>query len=194
MLLGNEYIIRQNRNKALQNSNFTGCGQKGWFRPALNILRSNYILHYPFIDIFMPYYYTADIMEMKSKKGFLKASALALACAMVLKLLFVDLMITQGRSMLPTLKPGSLLVVNKAAFGFRLPGAGMYLFHWSSPRPGDLLVFFTPLGDRAVKRCYLANDDETFFVLGDNDLESFDSRSYGLVPLDHVLGKVVAYK
>ena len=133
-------------------------------------------------------------MEVKNQKGILRAFWLALACALVIKLLFIDLMITQGRSMLPTLKPGSLLVVNKAAFGVRIPGAGVYLLHWSNPRPGDLLVFYTPLGERAVKRCYSVNDDGKFFVRGDNDLESFDSRSYGLVPLDHILGKVVAYK
>jgi len=138
-------------------------------------------------------------MEVKNQKGrvqkgLFRAALLALAVALAVKVLFVDLMITQGRSMMPTLKPGSLLVVNKAAFGFRVPGAGMYLFHWSNPQPGDLLVFYTPLGERAVKRCHLANDDGTFFVRGDNDLESFDSRSYGLVPLDHILGKVVAYK
>ena len=123
-----------------------------------------------------------------------RPALLALACALAIKLLFIDLMITQGRSMLPTLKPGSLLVVNKAAFGFRIPGAGIYLFHWSAPKPGDLLVFYTPLGERAVKRCHSIHDDGTLFVRGDNDLESFDSRSYGLVPMDHILGKVVAHK
>ncbi|MDR0447730.1 MAG: signal peptidase I [Treponema sp.] len=119
---------------------------------------------------------------------------LAFIFAMFIKLLFVDLMITQGRSMLPTLKPGSLLVVNKAAYGLRIPGLGIYLFRWSSPKPGDLLVFYTPLGERAVKRCYYVNDEGTFFVRGDNDLESFDSRSYGLVPPDYLLGKVVIFK
>ncbi|MCL1927664.1 MAG: S26 family signal peptidase [Treponema sp.] len=146
-------------------------------------------------------------MEVKSKKdrvqkpdrvirqnGVFRAVILALVLALVIKLLFIDLMITQGRSMLPTLKPGSLLVVNKAAFGFRVPGLGFYLFHWSNPRPGDILVFYTPLGERAVKRCQSVNEDGAFFVRGDNDLESFDSRSYGLVPLDHILGKVVAHK
>ena len=128
------------------------------------------------------------------QNGVFRAGVLALLCALIIKLLFIDLMITQGRSMLPTLHPGSLLVVNKAAFGFRIPGLGFYLFHWSNPQPGDLLVFYTPLGERAVKRCSSVNDNGTFFVRGDNDLESFDSRSYGLVPLDHILGKVVAYK
>ena len=129
-----------------------------------------------------------------NKRGFFRAAVLALICAVAIKLLFIDLMITQGRSMLPTLKPGSLLVVNKAAYGFRIPGAGIYLFHWANPKPGDLVVFYTPLGERAVKRCYFINEEGDFFVRGDNDLESFDSRSYGLVPMDHILGKVVAFK
>ncbi|MCL1815699.1 MAG: signal peptidase I [Treponema sp.] len=133
-------------------------------------------------------------MEDKKQRGAFRAVILAFVCAMIIKLFFIDLMITQGRSMLPTLKPGSLLVVNKAAYGFRIPGLGIYLFRWASPQPGDLLVFYTPLGERAVKRCYFVNDEGTFFVQGDNDLESFDSRSYGLVSPEHILGKVVAFK
>jgi signal peptidase I len=133
-------------------------------------------------------------MEMKNQKGVCQAAFLALICAALIKLFFIDLMITQGRSMLPTIKPGDLLLVNKAAYGFRLPGAGVYLFHWSDPRPGDILVFYTPLGEKAVKRCHLVDEDGAFFVRGDNDLESFDSRSYGLVPPDHVLGKVLVFR
>ena len=131
---------------------------------------------------------------MRSQKGIFRAALLALVCAALIKLLFIDLMITQGRSMLPTIKPGALLLVNKAAYGFRIPGIGIYLFHWSYPKPGDILVFYTPLGEKAVKRCHSVNDEGAFFVRGDNDLESFDSRSYGLVPPDHVLGKVLVFK
>ena len=133
-------------------------------------------------------------MEENNRRGTLKAVILAFVCAMFIKLFFFDLMITQGRSMLPTLKPGTLLVVNRIAYGFRIPGLGLYLLRWSNPRPGDLLVFYTPLGERAVKRCISVDEEGTFFVVGDNDLESFDSRSYGFVTPDHILGKVVAYK
>jgi signal peptidase I len=77
----------------------------------------------------------------------------AFAVAMVIKIFLFDIMITQGRSMLPVLHPGSVLVVNKAAYGFRIPLAGVYLFRWSQPKAGELVVFYTPLGERAVKRC-----------------------------------------
>jgi len=133
-------------------------------------------------------------MEKSCQRGTFKAVILAFVFAMIIKLFFFDLMITQGRSMLPTLRPGSLLVVNKAAYGFRVPGLGLYLVRWSTPQPGDLLVFFTPLGERAVKRCISVNVEGTFFVVGDNDLESFDSRSYGFITPDQILGKVVVYK
>ncbi|MDR2552206.1 MAG: signal peptidase I [Treponema sp.] len=132
--------------------------------------------------------------EQKVREGAFRAAFLAFLAAMLIKLFLLDLMITQGRSMLPTLKPGSVLVVNKAAYGFRVPGLGLYLVRWSRPREGDLVVFYTPLGERAVKRCFYAGDGERFVALGDNDLESFDSRSYGPVSLDHILGKVVAVK
>ncbi|MDR1507050.1 MAG: signal peptidase I [Treponema sp.] len=133
-------------------------------------------------------------MEGDQKTRPARAVLLAFAAALFIKLFLVDLMITQGRSMLPALEPGSVLVVNKAAYGIRVPGIGVYLFRWSPPRKGDLVVFYTPLGERAVKRCSDVDGDRTFFALGDNDLESFDSRSYGSIPLDRILGKVIAVK
>jgi len=131
-------------------------------------------------------------MERKNQKTLLGSIILAFVCAMIIKLFLFDLMIIQGRSMLPTLKPGSLLVVNKAAYGFRLPGLGLYLVRWAMPQPGDVVVFYTPLGEKAVKRCSYVNNEAggEIFALGDNDLESFDSRSYGLISMDHILGRV----
>jgi signal peptidase I len=123
-----------------------------------------------------------------------RAILLAFAAALFIKLFLADLMVTQGRSMLPALEPGSILIVNKAAYGIRLPGAGIYLLRWAVPREGDMIVFYTPLGERAVKRCSVVESDGSFYALGDNDLESFDSRSYGSISPDHILGKVIAVR
>jgi len=133
-------------------------------------------------------------MEQKKQKGLLKAILLAIICAVIIKLFLFDLMITQGRSMLPTLRPGSLLVVNKAAYGFRVPGLSLYLVRWAMPHPGDIVVFYTPLGEKAVKRCSSVSSKGEFYALGDNGLESFDSRSYGPIPPDHILGRVTGTK
>jgi signal peptidase I len=123
-----------------------------------------------------------------------RAIVLALAAVLFVKLFVFDLMVTQGRSMLPAIKPGSLLMVNKAAYGLRIPGIGVYLLRWGRPHKGDMVVFYTPLGEKAVKRCSAVESDGSFYALGDNDLESFDSRSYGAVTADHILGKVVAVR
>ncbi|MDR1389228.1 MAG: signal peptidase I [Treponema sp.] len=132
--------------------------------------------------------------ERKNRFGAPSIAALALLTMLSLKLFVVDLMITQGRSMLPALKPGSVLLVNKAAFGLRLPIIEIYLWRWSKPHSGDMVVFYTPLGERAVKRCSWVSGDGSFFALGDNDLESFDSRSYGPVSAELLLGKVIAVR
>jgi signal peptidase I len=127
---------------------------------------------------------------MKKQKGLFKVIFLAFVCALIIKLFLLDLMITQGRSMLPTITPGSVLVVNKAAYGVRIPCIDKYLFRWAAPHPGDIVVFYTPMGEIAVKRCSLVNAEDQFFAMGDNDTESFDSRYYGFIPQNQILGRV----
>jgi signal peptidase I len=118
----------------------------------------------------------------------------AFIAALLLKGFFFDFMIAEGRSMDPVIKSGAVLVVNRAAYGLRLPWTGKYLLRWALPLPGDVVVFDTPRGDRAVKRCGGLAAESSFLALGDNSLESYDSRSYGPVPVDRILGKVLGIK
>jgi signal peptidase I len=122
-----------------------------------------------------------------------KAIAAALITALGMKLFFVDFMISEGRSMIPSIMPGSLLLVNRAAYGLRVPWTGGYILRWKQPEAGDIVVFKTPLGETAVKRCASA-EGEGFFALGDNAGESLDSRSYGFIGNDSILGKVVGIR
>jgi signal peptidase I len=96
--------------------------------------------------------------------------------------------------MLPVINPGTVLVVSRAAYGFRLPWSDAYLLRWSLPKSGDVVVFATPQGEIAVKRCAEVIGEGFFFALGDNSLESYDSRSYGPVPVDHIMGKVLGVR
>jgi signal peptidase I len=122
--------------------------------------------------------------------------AVFLACftVLVMKFLLFDFMITEGQSMMPAIRPGTVLVVVRTAYGIRLPWAENYLLRWSKPKAGDVVVFLTPQGVVAVKRCGALLGEETFFALGDNNRESYDSRFYGPVPVDHIIGKVLGIK
>jgi signal peptidase I len=111
-----------------------------------------------------------------------------------MKFLLFDFMITEGHSMIPAIKPGTVLVVIRPAYGFRFPWSEDYLLRWAAPKNGDVVVFLTPLGERAVKRCAGLSGEDSFIAIGDNSRESFDSRTYGPVPLKNILGRVLGIK
>ncbi len=135
-------------------------------------------------------------MGKKSGAGFNpgKTILFTFLFAILLKLVCFDLVITEGNSMVPAIQPGSVLLINRIAYGFRFPWMKEYLFHWNKPRKGDIVVFITPMGHTAVKRCDEIIDGTSFIALGDNKDDSLDSRSYGPVPIDNILGKVAGRK
>jgi signal peptidase I len=131
------------------------------------------------------------------------AILLAFFAAVLMKFFLFDFLIADGRSMQPAIRSGTVLVINRLAYGLRLPGAKKYLLRWSLPKTGDVVVFVTPQGSVAVKRCLeLSESPDTaesgipprFIALGDNSLDSYDSRSYGPVAADRIMGKVVGVK
>lgn len=81
--------------------------------------------------------------------------------------------VVAGLSMVPTLAPGERLLV-------RYDGPIVL---------GDLVVFKNA-GQIDVKRIERIEADG-IFVLGDNDLVSTDSRNYGLIAHEDVLGTIV---
>jgi len=131
----------------------------------------------------------------RSKSGQVgKAIIGAFIVALLLKFFIFDFMISEGHSMVPAIKPGAILVVCKIFYGIRKPGSGNYLIRWGAPRKGDIVVFFTPLGEIAVKRCGEIVPESKFYALGDNSPQSYDSRNYGPVPDDNIIGKVLGIK
>lgn len=89
--------------------------------------------------------------------------------------------------MLPAIKPGAVVLIIKTAYGMRLPWSGRYI-QWATPQKGDVVVFYTPFGVMAIKRCTEVTDNQ-FFAMGDNRAISFDSASYGTVPVSCIIGK-----
>ena len=123
-----------------------------------------------------------------------KAIIGAFIAALVIKSFFLDFMIVEGHSMAPAVRSGAVLLVCKVYYGIRLPGSGNYLLRWKVPRKDDVVVFYTPLGEIAVKRCGEILPGNFFFALGDNSSQSYDSRNYGPVSDDNIIGKVLGIK
>lgn len=131
---------------------------------------------------------------MESKRPMGRAIIGAFIAALVMKLFLLDFMITEGKSMTPAIKPGNILLVCKVFYGLRMPGSGSYLLHWRGPRQGEVVVFYTPFGEIAVKRCAEVLPGNEFFAVGDNMAQSYDSRNYGPVSNDNIIGKVLGKK
>ena len=123
-----------------------------------------------------------------------KAVFLALAAAVIIKLFLFDFIIADGISMEPAIRSGTVLIVNRLQYGLRFPGQTGYLVRWAKPRQGEVVVFYTPSGGIAVKRCGSLTEKGEFMAEGDNSLQSYDSRSYGPVSADNTIGRVLGIK
>ncbi|MCL2878625.1 MAG: signal peptidase I [Treponema sp.] len=123
-----------------------------------------------------------------------RAVILALAAGILIKLFVFDLMITDGRSMSPTIQSGKIIIINRLQYGLRIPGQKHYLIRWSHPKPGEVVVFYAPGGESVIKRCDNITGNDSFIALGDNSLRSYDSRSYGPIPAENTIGKVLGVR
>ena len=123
-----------------------------------------------------------------------KAIFAAFVAAALAKLFVFDVVVADGNSMEPTIHSGDVLFVNRMSYGLRLPGRGGYFVRWAGPGDGDVVVFFAPSGGIAVKRSLGTSDDGGFMAIGDNPRLSYDSRSFGPVPADAVIGRVMGVR
>jgi signal peptidase I len=64
--------------------------------------------------------------------------------AFVVRGLVVEAFKIPSGSMLPTLQIGDYVLITPLRYGARLPGFGGWLWRWSSPQPGDIIVFLAP--------------------------------------------------
>src|SRR5262249_31616827 len=56
-------------------------------------------------------------------------------------------------SMKPSILEGDRILVNKLAYGLKIPFTNLHLLHWSAPQRGEIVVFNSPIdGTKLVKR------------------------------------------
>lgn len=110
-------------------------------------------------------------------------SALVAAAGMIVIARLTLLVVrVDGASMLPTFHPGDAVLTVRR-------------FVRPTVRRGDVVVCRLPKGipgpDSYLVKRVLQVEDGRVFVGGDGD-RSYDSRTFGPIPLDHVVGHVVA--
>jgi len=78
----------------------------------------------------------------------------------------------------PTIKDGDKVLVNRLAYLFK------------APKIGDIVAAKISAGKIVVKRIARVEGD-TYFLSGDNHSDSFDSRKFGMIGKDKVVGKII---
>lgn len=102
------------------------------------------------------------------------------------------------KSMLPGIKPGEIVAVEKISMGlitnyYRSESKIRRLhFLWERPlQPGDILIFRKP-GDNDILIKRLGHiENNTYCVYGDNSEYSVDSRVFGCIPENKIIGRYV---
>jgi signal peptidase I len=119
---------------------------------------------------------------------------LVVAAAILVRTFILDAAVVEGKSMLPHYRNGRVVFIFKAAYGIRGIG-GKYLVCWKHPPRGDVVAALRPnSGEMVIKRIGEVRGDRgppEYFLIGDNGIESIDSRDFGLVTLNAIIGKVL---
>lgn len=140
---------------------------------------------------------------------------IAFILAFLLRFFVVESFLVQGSSMHPTLHDNEYLLVDKLVYRFSpLKRSDVVVFHYPINQENDFIKRIVAVaGDRIridggqlfvngepVDEPYVLNKDQTnmpeqvippghIFVLGDNRINSEDSRSFGSVSLNLVVGR-----
>src|SRR5579862_7583002 len=83
----------------------------------------------------------------------LKSILFAIAIALTLRWGLAEAYVIPSGSMLPTLLIHDHIFINKLVYGIRFPFSKTWLFHFSQPQRGDVIVFKSPRdGINLIKR------------------------------------------
>lgn len=133
------------------------------------------------------------------KKKLVLIVCIGLVIGLLLKLFVVDVLHVSGTSMMPAIKNGDTLVVNKLAYGLIRPYGEKLLLQWARPKNDDIVIFLYN-NKIIVKRCVagggetLAYSDDSVYTLhvGDKDIPLTETQWQNLknihsVPQGYIL-------
>lgn len=94
-------------------------------------------------------------------REYAEALAIALLLALFIRTFVVQAFKIPSGSMLPTLKIGDHILVNKFIYGIRIPFIGKRLLKFHAPQRGDVIVFVYPVdpGKDFIKRVVAVGGD-----------------------------------
>lgn len=118
-----------------------------------------------------------------------------------------QIIVVSGDSMKPTLKDGQVIVIEKT--NFEVESGDIIVFTLENERvikrvfgvPGDTIylsedgviingITIRPYEYDGLETSYTLKDDE-YFVMGDNQFESADSRIFGPITFEQIIGKMI---
>ena len=77
---------------------------------------------------------------------------ITLIFAFLIKLFVLDIVLVSGTSMMPNIKDGQTIFINKLAYGIVRPFSSSFLVQWDTPKENDVVIYL--YNDKmVVKRC-----------------------------------------
>lgn len=90
-----------------------------------------------------------------------------LLAGLLVKLFVFEILTISGQSMIPSLRDGEKVFINKLAYGIAVPYGDRLLLQWKRPSRGDIVIYLYD-NKIVVKRC-LATGGDTLEVLRDSE-------------------------
>jgi signal peptidase I len=124
-------------------------------------------------------------MEQETNKNsfwdFIKFAVVSVLIVLPIRLWIAQPFIVSGASMEPALESGDYLIIDEISYRF------------TEPKDGDVIVFRYPVDPSKyfIKRITNIPEKNEYFVEGDNKTASYDSRYWGNVPKENIIGRAI---
>jgi signal peptidase I len=106
------------------------------------------------------------VRQTEGAVEFVASLAPVLGLVLVLRSFVVEPFQIPSSSMVPTLKVGDFILVNKWTYGIRLPVLRTKIIELNSPQRGDVMVFFPPHEERYFIKRVIGLPGDEIHVLG----------------------------